>query len=171
MNKDRNWLRLGVIVLVFLALPMAVYMVATPGKTNLGIRAGQAEEVFLFLMPTFVEGKVGDELEIEVKLDTGEEVIGGGEVRVEYDQSLLKLKGEVEAGPAFPSVEGESGIGQVTLRFDDEITGQGTVAILTFEARAEGEGKVEISQASAIFNQADEGNLLRNTAGTKVVVE
>lgn len=163
-------IKIGLILLVVLAVMAGVYLVSMAGSTELRKRAGKPA-VFVSLVPAQIQIKRGEEARLAVKIDTDQETIGGVSLVVDFNPSLLRLVGAVEPGSTFAEVTSKKDLGQATLRGEGKFVGQGTVAVLTFVGVAQGEGGVEISEASVVWDEGITNNVLGMTRGAKLTVK
>lgn len=159
------------LLFILLAIPAGVYLVSKAGSAGYRTRAGGHEEVFVFIMPSQVSVERGEKIDFAVKIDTGQETIGGVDLLIDFDSSLLSPVGTVQAGSAFPELTSKTGLDQISLRGQGNLVGQGTIATLSFEGIVEGEGAIEIDEVSVVWDEEVTTNILGKTTGARVMVE
>lgn len=164
-------LKITSILLIALAIPVGVYLVTSPGTTRYRIRAGRAKEALVFLMPSEVRLDRGERAEFSLKIDTGNETVGGVEIGLNFDPDYLSLVGEVKPGSAFPELTSEVSSDRIILRSQDSLVGQGTVATLSFEGISSGGTIIAIDESSVVWDEGRQNNILGKAAGVKVIID
>lgn len=171
MNSSR-WLTIVFSGLLAITLPLSIFLVtrSSPGELRTkAARGAGGGEVRLFLKPAEVIIKAGQEMEFDVKIDTGDQVVGGLKMVLEYDPAFLSLVAE-ESGTAFTDLRTEKGPGQLTFQGEEDLLGLATVARLTFRGVRAGEVGVKVADDSLVW-QVPGKYLGYHSAGARVIIE
>jgi len=169
--EPKKFFKIGLMFLIILAIPVGVYLATAPEATRYHIKAGRIEEALIFLMPAEAKLEIGQTADFSLKIDTGRETVGGVKILVNFDPYHLTFVGLTEQGPAFSKLTSKETLGQIILQGEGNLIGQGTVATLSFEATGRGETEVDVDSSSIVWDQNQKKNILRNVAGTKVMIE
>lgn len=164
-------LKITSILLIALAIPVGVYLVTSTGTTQYRIRAGRTKEALLFLMPSEVKLRQWERADFSLKIDTGNETVGGVEIGLNFDPDYLSLAGEIKPGSAFPELTSQVSSERIILRSQDKLVGQGTVASFSFEGISGGKTIIEVDESSVVWDEGRQNNLLDKATGVKVTID
>ena len=168
MKLPKPILALLTIVLV-IGLSVAVFLTSRQGTFGFRTKAEKGE-AFLFLIPSEVRVERGSSVELSVKLDTGSEVAGGVEAVITFNEEYLSPQA-VDAGPAFPDLVSEINEDSIILKGVGNISGQGTVANITFDTFASGVANVKLDDSSQVWGEGGSVSILNSLQGAKVSIE
>jgi len=164
--------KIVLIILVLIAIPIGVYLTTTQGTTQYRIRAGEKEAALVFLMPSEVRTKVGEKTEVLLKIDTGKETVGGVKILISFGPDYLDFIPEARPGAAFTNLKtSQDKEGQLIIEGEGSLIGQGTIATLSFEALNVSQTEINIDKTSIVWNEGKTGNIFRNSAGAKIIIE
>lgn len=166
--------------LLFLLTALFVSFLAVQRKTSWPTKAGE-EKAQLWLLPTKLNLKQGEETEIRVFLISRVSEVGGVDLVLKYDPSFLEIVGNtIKPGTIFDYyrdrlVDNRRGI--IRLSSSGKFKGEGTFATFMIKAAKKGEGKIEIispktSPDSAVVWDAEEKtNILEATYNLSFVID
>jgi hypothetical protein len=164
-------LKIVLLAVVLLAIPVSVFIISRSGPTGYLVKAGKSEDVLVFLMPAVVSLSPGEKISVLVKIDTGSVTIGGVDLKINYNPSVLTLAETMTTGLTFSYLTSETGKGMVSLVGTGEVLGQGTMAVLSFEAFSSGESQLEIDPGSVVWDQTLKNNIFGKSVGAKITVK
>jgi len=140
-------------------------------RTSWPTKAGE-EKAQLWLLPTQVKLKQGEETEVKVFLVSRVKDVGGVDLVLKYNPILLEVVGNtIEPGIIFNYyrdrlVDNRKGI--IRLSSSGNFKGEGTFATFNIKGKEIGNGKIEIvsSETSAdsavVWDSEEKGNILGN---------
>lgn len=127
------------LLLLLLAIPVTVYVTMQQQET----RSRAVPATTLSLSPTSLTKTVGDEVILNVSIDTGTNTVAAAEIYLQYDPAkLTALRIEKPTNPFLPVILGQGTIqnGVASIALGSELTtpkkGVGTLATITFRALA-----------------------------------
>jgi len=138
-------------------------------RTSWPTRAGE-EKAQLWLMPTKVRLKQGEEAEVKVFLASREKEVGGVDLVLKYESALIEIvDNTIRPGVIFDyyrdrMVDGRRGI--IRLSSLGRFKGEGTFATFTIKGKEVGSGEIEIVNpqdsvdSTVIWDSEEKTNLL-----------
>jgi hypothetical protein len=158
--------------LLFLLVVLFVFLyMGLQKRTSWPTKAGE-EKVQLWLLPTKVRLRQGEETEVKVFLVSKEKEIGGVDLILKYEPALIEIVGNtIKPGIVFDYyrdriVDNRRGI--IRLSSSGKFKGEGTFATFSIKGKEVGSGKIEIVtpkvsvDSTVIWDSEEQTNLLGN---------
>ena len=158
--------------LVFLLVALFAFVsLGLQKRTDWPTKAGE-EKAQLWLLPTQVKLKQNEETEVRVFLVSKINEVGGIDLVLKYDPSLLEIVGNtIKPGTIFDYyrdrlVDNRKGI--IRLSSSGKFKGEGTFATFTIKGKETGNGKIEIvspktsADSTIVWDTQEKTNILGN---------
>jgi len=167
-------------VFLFLITVLFVSFLAVQKRTSWPTKAGE-EKAQLWLLPTKLNLKQGEEAEIRVFLISKASEVGGVDLVLKYEPELIEIVGNtIKPGTIFDYyrdrlVDNRRGI--IRLSSSGKFKGEGTFATFIIKAAKTGEGKIEIispkisPDSSIVWDAEEKTNILGATYNLSFAVD
>jgi len=156
---------------IFFTVAIFVSVFYLQQKTGLLTKAGE-EKAQLWLLPTQVKIKQGEEVEVRVFLVSKINEVGGVDLVLKYEPELIKIVGNtIKPGTIFDYyrdriVDNRRGI--IRISSSGKFKGEGTFATFTIKGKEKGNGKIEIvspktsADSTIVWDTQEKTNILGN---------
>jgi hypothetical protein len=164
-------------VLILIAIPVSIFLV----RQNQEMRSKAAPATSLSFNPPSVTKQVGDEFNLAVQIDTGDNAVFVAQLILAYDPTKLEAE-NITNGPLFPNVliagaidpSGKASITIGSANTTTPVTGQGTAAVIKFKALAPTSGQISVQFVSPDTyvgaKAEDANNVLVGTVPAKITI-
>jgi hypothetical protein len=165
--------KLNFIFLLFLLVALFAFLsLGLQRRTSWPTKAGE-DKAHLWLLPTQIKLKQGEEVEVKVFLVSKVNEVGGIDLVLKYNPELIEIiDNTIRPGLIFDYyrdrfVDNRKGI--IRLSSSGKFKGEGTFATFIFRGKQLGNGKIEIVtpktsvDSTVIWDSQEKTNILGNT--------
>lgn len=154
-------------VVIFLALSTGTWIITKNKRQDFRSSASSKGQVALYFSPRELEVNQGNQFDIDLKIDTGEETISSLNFTLNFDPSLLSLVSVLETATGI-SQSSQDSEGRLNFEGKSQTTGQLTLASLRFLGNQPGQAEIGLVDSPKIWNEAGK-NLLQVKTTTAII--
>lgn len=163
-DRRRHFVGGLVVVLVFSGLA-AVYV----GRNLIGA----ANSGKIYVTPATKTLAVGENVTVEVRVDTGDEQANAAEARLTYDAAKLEFTSVSGEGSVYGvDAESKGGSGSVIIARGNiqPVSGDGLLGKVTFKSLSGGEAKIDVTAESRALRPSDQADIITERTGATMTV-
>lgn len=170
--KTSGYLAIVFTLLAIVAVPATLYVANQNKDNNVEIsQASGTDEVTLFTTPETVHTSFSDNFSIDLKIDTGKQVVGQANIIINFDPQYLRYSGNIIKQNAFNTINADTETASLTVNGEGAVIGNGTIVSIPFSSIKSGHTSVSISPSSQVFAKKSGQSIQFESSDSTIIIE